>query len=285
MSEVAHRDVSTPVTQVGANVVLPPANEPLIDTQALRRQRDVERRRRRRMLWRSLIGVLLLALVAVGSYQTNKTLPPGMQLAGDWTPLANNDLRVLIDTTTADPFGQRILQQQIFDELLIIVSGARRFIVLDAFLFNSQRGSVSTTTDLPRELSRELRDALLSSKRQHPGISIVVITDPINDVYGAARSPDFALLQSAGVQVVRTDLDRLRDSNPVYSSIWRVLLAWWARPGNGSGAFDNPLAGAPPFDKPLSVIGLRIAVGSLMQRSSTFSNSQWMYTWVSATVR
>ena len=47
-----------------------------------------------------------------------------------------------------------------------------------------------------------------------------------------------------------TDLIRLRDSNPLYSSVWRMLIQWW---GNsvGGGWLPNP------FDPTARKVGLR----------------------------
>ena len=69
---------------------------------------------------------------------------------------------------------------------------------------------------------------------------IVLVTDPINDVYGGDPSPQLRALRDAGVQVVITDLARLRDSNPSYSALWRLGLQWW---GNSP---DRRVAAEPP---------------------------------------
>ncbi|MCH8336316.1 MAG: phospholipase, partial [Proteobacteria bacterium] len=65
-----------------------------------------------------------------------------------------------------------------------------------------------------------------------------VITDPINTVYGSLPSAQFARLTDAGITIVFTDLSRLRDSNPIYSLFWRLLI----RPlGNSQrGYLPNP---------------------------------------------
>jgi len=47
---------------------------------------------------------------------------------------------------------------------------------------------------------------------------VVVISDPVNTVYGGVESKHFAALEEAGVPTVLTRLDRLRDSNPSYSA-------------------------------------------------------------------
>ena len=62
-------------------------------------------------------------------------------------------------------------------------------------------------------MSAALTDALLEARRSVPDLRVLFITDPANESYGAARSPELQLLRAAGVEVVLADLDRLRDSN------------------------------------------------------------------------
>ena len=52
--------------------------------------------------------------------------------------------------------------------------------------------------------------ALVAAHRRSPEMPIVLVTDPINDIYGGDPSPQFETLRKAGVQVVVTDLTRLR---------------------------------------------------------------------------
>jgi phosphatidylserine/phosphatidylglycerophosphate/cardiolipin synthase-like enzyme len=146
--------------------------------------------------------------------------------------------------TGADVFGAPVVRQQIFDAVLALVGEAREYLVLDFFLFNSQRGA--TIGSPPhRELSVELRDALLARKRELPSLRILVIADPINDVYGALPSRDLAALRGAGIDVVTPDLDSLRDSNPIYSSFWRLTMKWWSGDGSGEASLPNPLDAGP----------------------------------------
>ena len=51
-----------------------------------------------------------------------------------------------------------------------------------------------------------------------------------NERYGAQHSPQLRLLRAAGVEVVLARLDKLRDPNFLYSSLWRLGLRWWDRP-------------------------------------------------------
>src|SRR5262249_33110342 len=96
-----------------------------------------------------------------------------------------------------------------------------------------------------RELSIELRDALLARKRAVPGLRVLILSDPINDVYGALPSRDLAALGGAGIDVVRVDLDSLRDSNAIYSAFWRLTMKWWSGDGRGEPRFANPLDAGP----------------------------------------
>ncbi len=165
-----------------------------------------------------------------------KPLPDGVssrtpaRLAGD--------VRFIADLTFVDPAGVRHVEQAIFDEVLAIVRGARKQIVLDLFLFNDFQGAQREET---RTLSGELTTALVEQKRLHPEIEIVLVTDPVNTVYGGVPAKHFERLRAEGIAVVITDLEPLRDSNALYSSVWR----WFIRPfgAGGAGWFPNPFGG------------------------------------------
>jgi len=132
------------------------------------------------------------------------------------------------------------MSQNIFDQVLEIVRNAQRFLVVDYFLFNAHGGNAGGGAPT-RALSSELRDALIEQKKQKPDLRILFITDPINDVYGGEPSKDLQLMREAGIDVVVTDLDALRDSNYLYSSFWRLALSWWSGSGAGKGWLPNPL--------------------------------------------
>ncbi len=205
---------------------------------------------RRRSLSRSLQGFMLLlgaAWLAVGAWHGFlKPLPAGMHVASAAFPTDAGSVRLLSDITTADAFGRPIVRQEIFDETLRVIGAAREFVVLDQFLFNAHGGASGAAGAPPlRPLSRQLVDALLDVHRNRRAMRILVITDPINDVYGGDPSPELRALQDAGIRVVRTDLDSLRDSNPGYSAIWRLAINWWAGDGSGPGWLPNPFDAGP----------------------------------------
>ena len=68
---------------------------------------------------------------------------------------------------------------------------------------------------------------------------VILITDPINTIYGGVQPPHFENLRAAGIQVVMTDLKKLRDSNPFYSAWWRMGPRWLGHPKPG-GRLPNP---------------------------------------------
>jgi hypothetical protein len=76
----------------------------------------------------------------------------------------------------------------------------------------------------------ELAQHLLVRKHQRPNIKIVVVTDPGNEAFGGTPAHILASLEEAGVIVARVQLDRLRDSNALYSGLWRLALGWWSDP-------------------------------------------------------
>jgi phosphatidylserine/phosphatidylglycerophosphate/cardiolipin synthase-like enzyme len=200
---------------------------------------------RRRAL---LAGAVLMVLwAAVACYQTVKPLPPDLVFQGDPVAVGPADLRFLADLSYRDTDGQPVREQQIFDEVINLIDGARRLLVLDLFLFNDHLGPDG---EAYRPLSGEVVNALISARRHRPDMPIVVITDPINDIYDGDPSPQLQALRDAGILVVPTDLIRLRDSNPLYSAWWRLLVGWW---GNTPEASWLP----HPFDADGKKVGLR----------------------------
>jgi phosphatidylserine/phosphatidylglycerophosphate/cardiolipin synthase-like enzyme len=200
--------------------------------------------RPKRRLGRLFLYGFLGLWSSVALWNLFKPLPDGTSVRGSIveTPLA--DVGFLSDVTSADAFGAPVSRQRIFDSILTLVSEAREFLVLDFFLFNDHRGAALGAKP-HRALSVELRDALLARKRANPGLRVLVITDPINDVYGGMPSADLAALRGAGIDVVSTNLDDLRDSNAIYSALWRLTMKWWSGDGAGEPSLPNPLESGP----------------------------------------
>jgi hypothetical protein len=182
---------------------------------------DPARSPTRRRRWRTALAGLLLVYLASALWQAWKPLPAGVSVATPLRPVA--DVAVLADLTWTDAAGVRRSEQAIFDEVLRLVGQARRLVVLDQFLFNDFAGDAG---DGQRPLSGELIDALVARRAAVPGLRAILITDPINTVYGGLASEQLQRLQRAGVEVVVTDLARLPASNPAWSGLWHLCCAW-----------------------------------------------------------
>ncbi len=196
---------------------------------------------RRRRYRRALIAIFVGVWLAVACWEANKPLPPGVRTLSAWHPVAAQDVTFIADITSADAYGRAVSSQAIFEETLKVIRTAREFIVLDYFMFNNRRGDLEEGSPLLRPLSETLRDALIERRQALPDLKILFITDPINELYGETPSPDLRLLRAAGIDVVVTALDPLRDSNHFYSSVWRLAVAWWHPSPSGVGSLPNPL--------------------------------------------
>jgi len=185
------------------------------------------------------ILLTLLILWATGAvYGLTRPLPQDLCLRGK--PHPSGEARFLHDLTFSME-GERRTEQQIFDTLLAMIDEADRFILLDMFLFNDLG-----TANGQRPLAAELTRALLARMRRTPDLLVTIITDPINTGYGSYQEPNLSLLEENGARVITTDLDRLRDSNPLYSGIYRTLLRWW--PPSVALRLPNPFhPQGPPF--------------------------------------
>jgi len=172
-------------------------------------------------------------------------MPPGTDVTSPLVTSAASDVQFLYDLTTTLPDGKSVREQRIFDEVFDIIDQAQSFVIADFFLLNDMMGAAD---GVHRPLSRELADRLLARKAANPQLTILLITDPINDVYGGMPSPLLSELRTAGIEVVSTDLDRLRDSNAMYSALWRMFGQWWGNSPEG-GSMMNPFAppGSPPI--------------------------------------
>lgn len=178
--------------------------------------------------WHKYVIGILAWLLIVGIFHTTKPLPNGIDMVASST----GDVEFLYDITYD---GQS--EQEIFDAVYKHIDKAEKYILIDMFLYNPHLGAGTAY----RPLSEELTDKLLEKRKLQPEVRIDLITDPINNVYGGDYSEQLADLEDAGVNVIITDLTRLRDSNPLYSPVWRTFIQWF---GNSEklGVLPHPFA-------------------------------------------
>ncbi|MFM1884894.1 MAG: hypothetical protein RL026_51 [Pseudomonadota bacterium] len=169
-----------------------------------------------------------------------RSLPPGSRVAGDRVRIEAGTVHFLADLTAADASGRPVLRHAILDATLRRIAAARDFLLLDYFLFNDDRGALSAPDARLRPASAELRESLLALRRSSPALPVLLLVDPINLGYGRQWPHGLQQLQDAGIDVVVSDLEQLRDSNPAWSVLWRLLLRWWL-PEGGAGRWPNLL--------------------------------------------
>ncbi len=187
---------------------------------------------------RWILSALLLLWLVTAAWHVWKPLPEGLGFAGPVREPAA--VEFLADLTWVDAADQRQTDQRIFDRKLELIAQAERLVMLNMFLFNEFAGDPDGE-DL-RPLSSELTEALVERRRQVPGLRVIFMTDPINTLYGGVESPHLEAMREAGIEVIVSNLDPLRDSNPLWSASWRLCCRWF---GNSSenGWLPNPVGG------------------------------------------
>ncbi|MFD1887447.1 phospholipase D family protein [Paenibacillus wenxiniae] len=191
-------------------------------------------------LIRIALSLLVVWLIAVMIYQTHKPLPAGVSYE---SPLYTVDhVNFYYDLTYPAPgSGDRFTQKRhIYDRILQMVDEADRFIVIDMFLFNNY---VHKGQEYPK-LSEGLADRLIQRKQKQPDLQIVFITDEVNTNYNSSPNPLLEKMRQAGISIIMTDVDPLRDSTPVYSAVWRTFFQWFGQAGNGT--IPNAMATGGP---------------------------------------
>lgn len=185
-------------------------------------------RRPRRSWPRTLIGAVLAIWLGTAFWETHKPLPPGAHTASDSYGVEPAGIRFIADVTAADGYGRPVESHAAFDAMLQAVRTARALILIDAFRLTSAPPDAGTPPERSRPIAAELCAALIARKRAEPHLRVLVIVDPVNVDYGRRRSADLERLRDAGIDVVVANLDPLRDSNFLYSSLWRLTTQWWA---------------------------------------------------------
>ena len=184
--------------------------------------------RRKRIIALSFAVFALLYIASI-VWHTFKPLPEGITYEGEMHSIEN--VEMIYDLTYAqDKKGKGMEHElRIFDEINEMIDEAEEFIVLDFFLFDNYNDE---KTDFP-EIVEELTEHLLAKKEEDPEFPIYFITDQVNSGYGSYENELLGSLRKAGVEIIYTALDPLRDSMPLYSGFYRLLFQWFENDGEG----------------------------------------------------
>lgn len=177
-----------------------------------------------------VLKIVLGVMVFVGSFLWWKGAPDFVSTPGATHHVPEKSIIFYADTTFQNADGVRTTKQEIWDRIFTLIDGAKRYVLLDMFLFNDFQGKAREETRL---LSSELTKHLLEKKKGQKEISMTVITDPINSVYGGVISGDLEELKGSGILTIETNLNKLRDSNLLWSSFWRPFVSWFGNSTEG----------------------------------------------------
>ena len=171
-----------------------------------------------------MILVLLLIIIPI-IYSLNTKNPPGTNLSSDFK---DADCEFLYDLTYLKD-GKRLHEKRIFKREMDLIKNAKDFLMVDFFLFNDEYPS---SMSFPSQVE-EMTDLLIAKKKENPAMPILFVTDPINNFYGAYEEDNLKRLRENGIDVVVTDLNKMRDSNALVSGFYRAYLQWFGTSGGG----------------------------------------------------
>ncbi|TFE02913.1 phospholipase D family protein [Jeotgalibacillus salarius] len=172
-----------------------------------------------------LLAFLVVYLVIL-FYNQFKPLPEGISIQSEEYP--SSDVSFYRDLTY-EKDGERVLDHQIYDRVHEMIDEAEEFVVIDIFMMD---GRVSEDKGYP-DLAGNLMDKIIEKKSDHPDMPIIFITDPFNTGYGSYPGEWLEPLKDAGVEVIISNLEPLRDSTPIYSAFWRMGPKYFGKSENG----------------------------------------------------
>lgn len=183
-----------------------------------------------------IITLIILILILISYKALKRTIPQGTSVKSE---MRNSEVEFIYDLSYKKD-GAMVYEQNIFSKIQQMVKEAQEFIVIDMFLFNDDYDRKSSYKDV----SKQLTEALIQKKKDKPDIEIVFITDEINSFYGSYTVKYLERLKTNHIQVVITDLEKLRDPNLIYSGFWRLFLS--KLPINKKAWLPNPFSPDSP---------------------------------------
>lgn len=193
------------------------------------------------MIIRKLIAAACIACIVFATWHIAKPVPKGLAYKSSEIEVAQ--VEFIHDLTyikqASDLSKERIFEQNLFNKVYAMIDQADQFIVLDFFLFNDDYERNQTFPNVSAQLTQHLITAMKTRD-----VKVVFITDPINTFYGTYSNPFIEELKSNGAEVVTTDLSKLRDSNPLYSGFYRLMIQPFGV--SKKGWIENPFSPDSP---------------------------------------
>ena len=181
-----------------------------------------------KLLSGAAFGIFVLPYIVIPKLP----MPEGCNLLSPY--FSYSDVDLLIDRTYRDEaIGENILDHEISEAIIQEVQSAETFLILDFFLWNEWQGRFAKNNAQElTPLGNQLADAIIDKRRANPEMPILIITDPINRLYGDKNPQFFQPFEELGIPIVYTDLYQLPDSNKIYSKQVRFWSKFYDLNGN-----------------------------------------------------
>ncbi len=170
-----------------------------------------------------LIFILLVVPFIFSLFTEN---PEGTSIEGKY--FNPNKFEFLTDLSYKKD-GETIREHEIFEKEIQLINDAQEFLIIDCFLYNDEYNKGDIT--YPEQV-KEMTDAMIA-KKASTDIPIVFITDPLNNFYGAYTQEHIQRLIDGGIDVIVTDHDKMKDSNPLFSGLYRFYIKRFGVSQNG----------------------------------------------------
>lgn len=171
--------------------------------------------------------IIILLLLVPFIYSLFTKNYKNSNLDGEFYPAKNVDF--LHDLTYMKD-GQLVKDQSIFKEQIKLIANAKEFIILDLFLYNDEYDR--SKMDFANQVE-EMTEALIKKHKEDQSLDIVFITDELNNFYGSYKQKHLKRLEAEGIKVNLVNLNTIRDSNPLYSGLYRFYIKHFGQSDKG----------------------------------------------------
>lgn len=175
-----------------------------------------------------MLALILLFIIPI-IYSLNTKNPKGTNISGEFKKTQADFIYDL--TYTKDQ--KRIHEININKEEMEIIKNAKKFLLIDFFLYNDEYDKKLSA--YPSQVE-QMTNLLIEKKKENPHMPILFVTDPINNFYGAYEQKYLKKLKENGIELVITDLNKMRDSNPIISGPYRAYIKYL---GTGGKTYIN----------------------------------------------
>lgn len=175
-----------------------------------------------------MLALILLLIIPI-IYSLNTKNPKGTNISGEFKKTQADFIYDL--TYTKDQ--KRIHEININKEEIEIIKNAKKFLLIDFFLYNDEYDKKLSA--YPAQVE-QMTNLLIEKKKENPHMPILFVTDPINNFYGAYEQKYLKKLKENGIELVITDLNKMRDSNPIISGPYRAYIKYL---GTGGKTYIN----------------------------------------------